>query len=185
MARPTRQVVNMVRQEMTEKGFSLVRAPHVSDASRFLPTNKSVSLSLRSKVWWKYPQLAIYGSWLESLLKLALPEESVRFTALEFRKEAAGYEDETVDKLHADGSYIRSVWTVYGLSTSYRDGHTEYSVPPGQTLLMTAMDRARALGRPCTLHRRPGVGRERAVIVCTFEPRARELRPPWATARLA
>ena len=33
------------------------------------------------------------------------------------------------------------------------------------------MDRARAKGVRCTLHRRPGSGPERAVVVCSFEPR--------------
>src|SRR5262249_47243085 len=35
--------------------------------------------------------------------------------------------------------------------------------------------RARAVHMPCTLHRRPGAGPERAVIVCSFEPRQGEL----------
>jgi hypothetical protein len=76
-----------------------------------------------------------------------------------------------VDKLHADGSYLRSVFTLYGPATIYRDQGAERPVLCGQTLLMTAMDRARARGVPCTLHRRPGAGPERAVIVGSFEPR--------------
>src|SRR5262249_25537648 len=59
-----------------------------------------------------------------------------------------------------------------------RDGDAQRPVPRGQTLLMTAMDRARALGVPCTLHRRPGPGPERAVIVCSFEPRPEQPQPP-------
>jgi hypothetical protein len=94
--------------------------------------------------------------------------------ALEFRHERPGAVDKEVDKLHADGSYIRSVYTLCGLTTVYRDGDAQLSVPRGQTLLMTAMNRARALGLPCTLHRRPGAGPERAVIVCSFEPRQAE-----------
>jgi len=38
------------------------------------------------------------------------------------------------------------------------------SAPDGQTLLMTAMDRARVVGVPCTLHRRPGAGPEHDAI---------------------
>ena len=44
-------------------------------------------------------------------------------------------------------------------------------MPDGHTLLMTALGRARAVRLPCTLHRRPGAGPERAVVVCSFEPR--------------
>lgn len=39
-------------------------------------------------------------------------------------------------------------------------------------LLMTGMERARSVGVPCTLHRRPGPGPERTVVVCSFEPRS-------------
>jgi hypothetical protein len=42
---------------------------------------------------------------------------------------------------------------------------------------MTAQNRARALRIPCTLHRRPGAGPERAVVVCSFEPRAEQAEP--------
>ncbi|MFI5460716.1 MAG: hypothetical protein ACHRXM_35330 [Isosphaerales bacterium] len=55
----------------------------------------------------------------------------------------------------------------------------------GQTLVLTALDRARALGVPCTLHRRPGAGPERAVIVCSFEPRRQQPRPANAGRRVA
>ena len=57
------------------------------------------------------------------------------------------------------------------LTTVYREGEVERPVPDGQTLLMTAQDRTRATRVPCTLHRRPGAGPERAVVVCSFEPR--------------
>ena len=60
---------------------------------------------------------------------------------------------------------------LYGPTTVYRDGRAERSVPDGQTLLMTAQDRTKAVRVPCTLHRRPGAGPERAVIVCSFERR--------------
>jgi hypothetical protein len=70
-----------------------------------------------------------------------------------------------------DGSYIRAVYTLFGPSTVYLDGDAERSVPCGPTLLMTALERCKATGLPCTLHRRPGSGPERAVIVCSFAPR--------------
>jgi len=169
--RLTGQLTGRVRLEMLERGFSLVGTPGFLDLGSSLGQKKSLMLPFRSKLWWKYPQLAQYGCRLESLVGDALPEESLRLTALELRRERAGYEDKTVDTLHADGSYIRSVCTLYGPCTVYRDGDAELSVPRGRTLLMTAIDRARYLGVPCTLHRRPGAGPERAVIVCSFEPR--------------
>jgi hypothetical protein len=95
------------------------------------------------------------------------------------RHEPAGAEDKEVDKLHADGSYLRSVYTVYGPTTIYRDGKLEHAVPSEQTLLMTAIDRARAMRIRCTLHRRPGAGPERAVIVCSFEPGVKHAHPPF------
>ena len=107
-----------------------------------------------------------------------LPDEPLILEALEYRHEPAGYADKTVDALHADGSYLRAIYTLYGPTTVYRDGKVERSVPEGQTLVMTAMARARALGVPCTLHRRPGAGPERAVIVSSFEPRRDQ--PPRA-----
>jgi hypothetical protein len=88
------------------------------------------------------------------------------------RRESANHTDKEVDRLHADGSYIRSVFTLHGPSTVYRDGRTERSVAPGTTIFMTAIGRARTIGVPCTLHRRPGRGMERTVIVCSFEPRS-------------
>jgi hypothetical protein len=169
--RLTGQLGGRVRLEMLERGFSLVGTPWFLDLGFSVRQHKSIMLPFRSKLWSKYPQLARHGCWLESLVGEALPEESLRLTALEFRHEQAGYTDRTVDRLHADGSYIRSVFTLYGQSTVYRDGDAERSVPRGDALVMTAMDRARARGLPCTLHRRPGTGPERAVIVCSFEPR--------------
>jgi hypothetical protein len=161
---------------MLERGFSLMDTPPFIDDGlfRWLKRSKTV-LPFHSRRWWKYPQLARYGCWLERLLSEALPEESVSLTALEFRHESAGSTDQEVDRLHADGSYIRSVFTRYGPTTVYRDCDAELPVPHGQTLLMTALDRARAIHVPCTLHRRPGAGSERAVIVCSFEPRHGEL----------
>jgi hypothetical protein len=162
---------------MLERGFSLVDTPSFLDDGLFrrLKRSKTV-LPFHSKRWWKYPQFARYGCWLEWLLGEALPEESVSLAALEFRHELPGSEDQEVDRLHADGSYIRTVFTPFGPTTVYRDGDAERSAPHGQTLLMTALDRARAIHVPCTLHRRPGAGPERAVIVCSFEPRQDELR---------
>ena len=177
MARQTSTCVSRVRLEMLERGFSFVDTPSFFDEGLFrrLKRSKTV-LPFHSERWWKYPQLAGYGCWLESLLGEALPEESVSLAALEFRHEPDGSTDQEVDRLHADGSYIRSVFTPYGPTTVYRDGEAARSVPHGQTLLMTALDRARAVHVPCTLHRRPGAGPERAVIVCSFEPRQDELR---------
>src|SRR5262249_42700794 len=108
-----------------------------------------------------------------SLVSQALPEEAVAFAALELRQEPVGYVDPEVDRLHADGSYIRAAFTLYGLPTVYRFEGKEESVPVGQTLVMTAQERARAGGPPCTLHRRPGRGPERAVIVCSLAPAGR------------
>ena len=129
------------------------------------------------KRWWKYPPLARYACWLEGLLSDALPEEAVALVALEFRHEPAGSVDEQVDRLHADGSYLRTAYTPYGPATVYREGDAELPVPGGQTLLLTAFDRARALGVPCTLHRRPGAGPERAVVVGSFEPHHEQPSP--------
>ena len=169
--RLSRNWVSEVWRDMVGRGFTLVNMPPFcdDDLAVRLKRRRTV-LAFEGKRWWQFPQLARYGCWLEGLLGRALPEESVSLTELEFRHEPAGSEDKEVDRLHADGSYIRSVGTLYGPSTVYRDGDAELSVPRGQTLLMTAMCRARALGVPCTLHRRPGAGTERAVIVCSLEP---------------
>ena len=176
MLLPTAQWIDSARLELLGRGFTLVDTPPFFDDGLFrrLKRSKTV-LPFHSKRWWKYPQLARYGCWLEGLLSAALPEESVSVAALEFRHEPAGSTDQEVDRLRADGSYIRTVFTPYGPTTVYRDGDSERSVPHGRTLLMTAMDRARALRVPCTLHRRPGAGPERAVIVCSFAPRLGEL----------
>ena len=186
MLRHAGTCVSRVRLEMLDRGFSLVDAPSFLDDGLFrrLKRSKTV-LPFHSKRWWKYLELARYGCWLEGLLSAALPEESVSLAALEFRHEPAGSTDQDVDQLHADGSYIRSVFTPYGPTTVYRDGEAERSVPHGQTLLMTALDRARAVHVPCTLHRRPGAGPERAVIVCSFEPRHDELRQLNVVRRVA
>jgi hypothetical protein len=177
MPQQTSTCVSRVRLEMLQRGFSLVDTPSFLDDSllRRLKRSKTV-LPFHSKRWWKYPQLARYGCWLERLLGEALPEDLVSLAALEVRHELAGSEDQEVDRLHADGSYIRTVFTPFGPTTVYLDGEVEQSVPHGQTLLMTALDRARAFHVPCTLHRRPGAGPERMVIVCSFEPRQDELR---------
>jgi hypothetical protein len=164
---------------MTGCGFALVDTPPFFDGDLFrrLKRTRTV-LPPHDKRWWRFPHLARYACWLEALLGEALPEEVVALTSLEFRYEPAGSEDRVVDRLHADGSYLRSVWTLSGQATVYRDGKVERSVPDGQTLLMTAMGRARAVRLPCTLHRRPGAGPERAVVVCSFAPRPEQ--PPLA-----
>jgi hypothetical protein len=133
-------------------------------------------LSSHSNRWGNFPELAGYACWLEELLGLALPEEAVALASLEFRHEPAGLVDPEVDRLHADGSYLRAVYTLAGPTTIYREGRVERSVPEGQTLLMTAIERARAVGLPCTLHRRPSSPEERALIVCSFGPRPEDPR---------
>jgi hypothetical protein len=158
---------------MQGRGFALVGTPRFFDGGLPLRIKRSQTvLPFHCKRWWHFPELARYGCWLEALLGAALPDEALALAALELRQEAAGSTDPEVDRLHADGSYLRSVCTLYGPATVYRDGHEHRPVPGGQTLLMTATGRARALGLPCTLHRRPGRGPERAVIVCSFTPRA-------------
>jgi hypothetical protein len=165
---------------MGGRGFALVDTPRRLD-DLFLKRKRSVTLRpFHSRRFGKYPELARHGRWLEELLREALPEESLFLAALEFRYEPAGFADPQVDRRHADGSYLRSVYTHYGPSTIYRDRKSQAAVPHGQTLVMTAMDRARAVGLPCTLHRRPGPGSERAVIVCSFESRRKQPQPPDA-----
>jgi hypothetical protein len=156
---------------MLDQGFALLPTPGFCDERLLRRLHKTrLTLPSGSKRWLKYAELARYGGWLQALLDAALPEEAVSLAALEFRYESAGTEDAQVDRLHADGSYLRSVNTLYGPATIYREDGVERPVPPGQTLLMTAQERARAMHVPCTLHRRPGAGPERAVIVCSFEP---------------
>jgi hypothetical protein len=165
--------IRRVRLEMLGRGFAAVATPSFCDDGLLRAVKSRPLLPTHGTRWWKVPQIARYSRWLECLLGRALPEEFLRLLDLDLRQEPAGFGDEQVDKLHADGSYLRSVCTLYGPSTIYRDGDAEFSVPPGDTLLMTAFDRARAIGVRCTLHRRPGTGPERAVIVCSFEPRER------------
>jgi hypothetical protein len=164
---------------MAGRGFALVDTPPLFD-DRLLTRlrERRTVLPFHDRRWWQLPQLAHYACWLEGLLAEALPEEEVSLASLEFRHEPAGSEDREVDRLHADGSYVRSVCTLYGPATIYRDGGVERPVPGGQTLLMTALDRARPVGMPCTLHRRPGAGPERAVVVGSFAPRPGQ--PPAA-----
>jgi len=156
---------------MSGRGFALVDTPPFFADDLLLRLKRTrTALPFHDKRWWQFPQLAHYGCWLEGLLGQVLPQEAVSLASLEFRHEPAGSEDQEVDRLHADGSYIRSVCTLYGPATVYRDGGVERPVPGGQTLLMTALDRARAVRVRCTLHRRPGAGPERIVVGCSFEP---------------
>jgi hypothetical protein len=161
--------IALARQGMLGRGFTLVDTPPFfdDDLSHRLKRSRTV-LTPDSPRWSKLPQLARYASWLERFLGDALPEEAVTLSSLEFRHERAGLVDDEVDGLHADGGYIRSVYTLYGLSTIYCESGIEWPVPEGQTLLMTAQDRTRARRVHCTLHRRPGAGPERAVIVGSF-----------------
>jgi hypothetical protein len=169
--RLTDDFVAAVRREMAERGFALAATLQFFDRA-LLRKLREARMVLRpgSKRWERFPQLARYADWLGQLLARALPEEGVSLAALEYRHEPAGLADDEVDRLHADGSYLRTVYTPFGPSTIYRDNGVEQPVPHGQTLLMTAQDRARAVRLPCTLHRRPGPGPEQAVIVCTFTP---------------
>jgi hypothetical protein len=165
--------------EMAGRGFALVGAPPFADDGLLVRLKRTRTLlPFHDKRWRLFPQLARYACWLEGLLDEALPEEAVCLISLDFRHEPGGSVDPEVDRLHADGSYLRSVCTLYGPATVYRDGGVERPVPDGQTLLMTAQGRARAVGVPCTLHRRPGAGPERAVIVCSFEPRSEQPKMP-------
>jgi hypothetical protein len=172
MPRQTGTFIGAMRLEMLERGFARVDTPTFFDERLLLRLKRGRTvLPSGCKGWRRFPELANYGSWLEELLGRALCEEPVSLAVLELRHESAGSEDKEVDRLHADGSYIRSVCTLFGPTTIYRDGKSERSVPCGQSFLMTALDRAKAVGVPCTLHRRPGPGPERTVIVCSFEPR--------------
>jgi hypothetical protein len=163
--------IDKLRTAMSGPGFALLDTPPFFDDGllRRLRRRRTVLLS-DDKRWMRFPQLARYTCWLETLLAEALPEEAVSLTTLEYRHELAFSVDHEVDRLHADGSYIRTVYTLFGAGTIYREGRVERPVPHRQTLLMTAMDRARAIGLPCTLHLRPGAGPERAVLVGSFEP---------------
>lgn len=161
-----------MRREMLERGFTLLDTPPFFDDGLFRTLKKSrLTLLVSSKRWWKFAPLARYGCWLEELLGRALPEEAVSLTTLEYRHERAGLVNEEVDGWHADGSYLRTVFTLFGPTTVYRDRGAAHAVPAGDTLVMTAQERTRALRISSTLHRRPGAGPERAVIVCSFEPR--------------
>lgn len=176
------KLVGTTRLEMLARGFTLVDTPRCFRDGRLLKMKKSMMLKL-SDCNRQLPELARYGCWLQRLIQDALPEERVSLAILEFRYEAASHADKQVDRLHADGSYIRSVYTLYGPSTIYRDGKVEWPVPDDQTLLMTAIERARARHVPCTLHRRPGRGFERAIIVCSFQSHRLTASPPaWRGA---
>ena len=176
--RPSGEIVAWVRQEMLERGFTRVDTPSLPFDRLFLGWKETeTAFPLTDKRWEKIPQFARCGCWLEELLHVALPEEALVLVAMEYRQEPAGYADKVVDRLHADGSYVRSVCTLYGPPTVYRDGKAEVTMPPKQTLLMTAMERARTLRVPCTLHRRPGAAPKRGVIVCSLEPRHERPRP--------
>jgi hypothetical protein len=163
---------------MSGPGFALVDTPRLFDDDLVLRLKRARTvLPPDDRRWWQFPQLARYACWLEGLLDAALPKEALGLASLEFRHEPAGLEDESVDRLHVDGSYVRSVYTLYGPATVYRHRGVEQPVPDGRTLLMTAMGRARAMRVACTLHRRPGAGPARAVIVGSFEPRAAPQHP--------
>jgi hypothetical protein len=171
--------VGEARRDLLGRGFTVVQTPPLNDDGLLVRLKRRRTvLPFHCPRWWKYPSLARHGLWLEQWLDEVLPREDLCLAYLEFRREPADSVDPEADRLHIDGSYLRSVCTLFGPTTVYRDGDVERSTPCGQTLLLTARDRARALGVPCTLHRRPGPGPERAVIVCSFEPRREQ--PPLA-----
>lgn len=169
---PTSKNVSIVRQDMRERGFTLLDGRlFLDEQHRFRLTRGWNVLRIGSRRWQQLPKLVEYAQRLEHLLCQALAEEFVALVRVEYRHEAADSEETDVDRWHADGAYIRSVYTDFGPGTRYREGDTERTVPIGKTLIMTAIDRARAVGVPCTLHRRPGPGPERAVVICSFESR--------------
>jgi len=170
---------------MLDRGFALVNTPPFFDSGElFRVRRKQTVLHLVGHRLEKFPGLTRYARWLERLLGEALPDESLLLTVLELRHEPAGYADKEVDRLHIDGSYLRSVYTLDGMPTIYRDGQAEIPVPRGHTLLMTAFDRARALRVHGTLHRRPGIGPERTAIVCSFVPCRNQPSPASAYPRV-
>src|SRR5947209_244130 len=115
---------------MSGRGFALVDTPpFFADDLLLRLTRTRTALPFHDQRWWQFPQLAHYGCWLAGLLGQALPEEAVSLASLEFRHEPADSEDPEVDRLHADGSYIRSVCTLSGSATVYRDGGVERPVP--------------------------------------------------------
>jgi hypothetical protein len=131
--RLTGQSAGAVRLDMLEGGFSLVDTPWFFDDGLFRRLQRRrTSLQFHCKRWWRFPQLAHYAYWMECLLDQALPDELLSLTTLEFRHEEAGSVDSEVDRLHADGSYIRSVCTLYGPTTVYRDRKSELLVPSGK-----------------------------------------------------
>ncbi len=171
MTWPGVECVAAVRDAMAGPGFALIATPPpFGDALCVGGHAGRSALRPDSGRWWRHAGLARYAVWLEGLLAAALPAEGVSLTELEVRREPIGRADAVADRLHADGSYVRTVHALYGPTTLYREGGVERPVPDGHTLIMTAQDRTRAVRVPCTLHRRPGPGPERAVIVCSFEP---------------
>jgi hypothetical protein len=186
MPRRAGTLVGAVRADLLGRGFTLVSAPRAFDGGLLVRLGRvRTSLRFDSDRWWKYPELARYACWLESLLAEALPEESAALAALEFRHEPAGFVDRLTERLHADGGYLRAVFAPRGPTTVYWEEDAERPVPAGQTLVMTASDRTRALGVPCTLHRRPAAEVERALVVCSFGPRPEGPRPPNVCRRVA
>jgi hypothetical protein len=143
MRKPGDQHTDLVRLAMTTRGFALVDTPPFFDVELFLRLKRRRTVVLpHGRRCRQFPQLVRYGSWLEALLGAALPEEAVALESVELRHEPQGFADPEVDRLHADGPYVRSVLTLYGPATIYRDGKSELPVPAGQTLLMTAFGRA-------------------------------------------
>jgi hypothetical protein len=175
--RLTGKTVARVRRELSGRGFALVDTPRFFDDETFRPPGAgTTAFCFDHTLSRKFPSLSRYGRWLAQLLARALPDELVPLVLLEYRREPAGYTDSDVDRLHVDGAYLRAVYSLSGRATIYRDGNKERSVPDGQTLVMTAMDRTRATRVHSTLHRRPDAGAARELIVCSFRPRPEKPR---------
>jgi hypothetical protein len=162
-----------LRAQMHGPGYASVSGPSVQISDVLSRGKKNRVLTpFGSRQTLRFPELAQYGLWLESLVQEALWEEGLQLHSLEYRFEREGLADETVDKIHVDGGYIRSVYSLLGQPTVFMAAKEEQVVSPGQTFVMTAFERARQVRVPCTLHRRPGGNSERALIVCTFISRA-------------
>jgi hypothetical protein len=164
-------LIDHVRIDMRVPGFHILDTLRLAESIPLI--TRTIELPMGCRQWRKFPQLARYALWVESLLQQALPEELICLDRLEYRIEAANSQEPDVDQWHVDGSYVRSACTVQGMSTIVLHQEIERAIPLKQTLLMTAMGRGRSLRIPCTLHRRPGAGPARAVIVCSFESRVR------------
>ncbi len=157
---------------MMGRGFALVPTP-LCPGDHLLKELKGARTAPRpgSKRWSRFPHLHRYRCWLERLLVQALPEETLRLVDLDVRHEPAGSANPLVDKLHADGLYVRSVWTLYGPTTIYRDGRAEPLRPARPNFVDDGHGPRKgtrsALHAPPPSRRGTGTSRDR-VLVCEF-----------------